>query len=70
MAIKYGRPIESRVRVVPADQDRIVVVPSTHPKCERCWHYHPSVGSIADHPGLCERCDNNLHGHGETRSFA
>jgi len=48
----------------------VKVIPSQHDKCERCWHYHPSVGSLANHPGLCERCDSNLHGHGETRSFA
>jgi len=48
----------------------VKVIPSPHNKCERCWHYHPSVGTLANHPGLCERCDSNLHGHGETRSFA
>ncbi|MGA1395907.1 MAG: isoleucine--tRNA ligase, partial [Burkholderiaceae bacterium] len=48
----------------------VKVIPSQHNKCERCWHYHPSVGTLANHPGLCERCDSNLHGHGETRSFA
>ncbi|MBC8536821.1 isoleucine--tRNA ligase [Clostridiales bacterium BX7] len=25
-------------------------------KCERCWRYLPSVGSVAEHPTLCERC--------------
>ncbi|NDA69725.1 MAG: hypothetical protein EBX63_01985, partial [Betaproteobacteria bacterium] len=49
---------------------RVVVNPSTRAKCERCWHYHPSVGSIAAHPGLCSRCDENLHGPGEIRRFA
>ena len=25
-------------------------------KCERCWHWEPEVGSIAEHPTLCNRC--------------
>jgi isoleucyl-tRNA synthetase len=25
-------------------------------KCERCWKYLPSVGTIAAHPTLCDRC--------------
>jgi isoleucyl-tRNA synthetase len=39
-------------------------------KCERCWHYAPDVGVNPAHPTLCGRCDSNLHGAGETRSFA
>ena len=25
-------------------------------KCERCWMYHPGVGTAAEHPALCPRC--------------
>jgi isoleucyl-tRNA synthetase len=25
-------------------------------KCERCWKHLPSVGSVAAHPQLCDRC--------------
>ncbi|MBI5562537.1 MAG: isoleucine--tRNA ligase [Deltaproteobacteria bacterium] len=25
-------------------------------KCERCWHYSPSVGKNANHPAVCNRC--------------
>ena len=25
-------------------------------KCERCWNYRPSVGAVAAHPTLCDRC--------------
>jgi isoleucyl-tRNA synthetase len=42
-------------------------------KCDRCWHYPDfpnQVGKDAKHPTLCSRCDSNLHGAGETRSFA
>ena len=46
------------------------VRPSAHPKCGRCWHYRPDVGSIAAHPGLCGRCVANLEGAGEARVHA
>ena len=52
------------------DRERIAASPSPHGKCDRCWHYVPSVGTIAEHPALCSRCDTNLHGDGETRSHA
>lgn len=32
------------------------VEPAAGSKCERCWLVLPSVGSHADHPGLCDRC--------------
>jgi isoleucyl-tRNA synthetase len=40
---------------------------SAEARCRRCWHHSPSVGSVAGHPGLCARCDGNLHGDGEVR---
>ena len=39
-------------------------------KCERCWHSRPEVGSVKDHPTLCNRCLNNIDGEGEDRLFA
>ncbi len=35
---------------------------SPHAKCERCWNYRPSVGRLADHPALCERCARVIEG--------
>ena len=52
------------------EQERIEVLASAHAKCERCWHYRDDVGSNDAHPGLCGRCDDNLHGAGEQRRFA
>ncbi|MCW5576206.1 MAG: isoleucine--tRNA ligase [Burkholderiales bacterium] len=46
------------------------VKPSTHAKCERCWHYRADVGHDPQHPDLCGRCTSNLYGAGEPRSFA
>jgi isoleucyl-tRNA synthetase len=39
------------------------------PKCERCWHHRPEVGSNAEHPTICGRCVDNVTGPGETRTF-
>ena len=48
----------------------VVATPSSHAKCERCWHYRADVGRNPEHPGLCGRCDDNLHGPGEARAHA
>ncbi len=29
-------------------------------KCSRCWMYQTSVGTDANHPEICERCQSNL----------
>ena len=56
---------------VASDADAaIVVTPSAHKKCERCWHYRDDVGHDAAHPELCGRCTSNLYGTGEARSAA
>ncbi len=65
--------ITSQATVVeaPRDQDcSVVVAPSPHPKCERCWHYRKDVGADAAHPKLCGRCVSNLFGAGERRRAA
>lgn len=48
----------------------VFVTPSTHKKCERCWHYRADVGSHAEHPTICGRCVSNLFGAGEARKYA
>ncbi len=62
--------IVSRVGVVPGPETRIRVSASGEQKCERCWHYHPTVGEIAEAPTLCARCYDNIFGQGESRSYA
>ncbi len=55
----------------PADSAIAVKVnPSSHAKCERCWHYRADVGHDASHPGICGRCTSNLYGSGELRTYA
>jgi isoleucyl-tRNA synthetase len=52
------------------DGMRVGVAKSEHEKCARCWHHREEVGTIEEHPELCERCVINVDGDGETRSFA
>ncbi|MDT8321362.1 MAG: isoleucine--tRNA ligase [Xanthomonadales bacterium] len=63
----------------PEDAERItldegeialVVTPSEHEKCVRCWHYRADVGSNPEHPELCGRCVENVAGAGEVRRIA
>ncbi|WPL11005.1 Isoleucine--tRNA ligase [Thiorhodovibrio litoralis] len=49
---------------------RVLVRPSPHPKCVRCWHHCADVGTHDEHPLLCGRCVENVAGGGETRQFA
>ncbi|NBW90225.1 MAG: isoleucine--tRNA ligase, partial [Gammaproteobacteria bacterium] len=48
----------------------IKVTPTTAPKCVRCWHRLPDVGTHAEHPELCGRCVSNVEGAGEERRHA
>jgi len=57
-------------RAASEAEQRIVVTPSTHTKCERCWHYRADVSSDSSHPILCSRCVSNLFGEGEARRYA
>ncbi len=49
---------------------RLRVSASELDKCERCWHRRPEVGQVAEHPGLCGRCVENVYGDGEQRRYA
>jgi len=45
----------------------MMVTPSDHEKCVRCWHYRADVGSNKEHPEICGRCVENISGAGEIR---
>ncbi len=62
--------ITSAVACEASDAPMVAVSPSPHAKCDRCWHYRADVGQDPQHPSLCNRCVDNLHGSGETRLFA
>jgi isoleucyl-tRNA synthetase len=57
---------------VPSSAEKvwIEVLPSTQPKCVRCWHLRSDVGADPRHPELCARCVVNVEGPGEERQFA
>ena len=44
------KEVEIGVKVTKADGE----------KCERCWSYSPSVGTIKLYPTLCSKCVANL----------
>lgn len=62
--------IVSKATVHEADELTISVVPSSHEKCDRCWHYRADVGTHAHHGAICGRCVDNLDGKGEERRHA
>jgi isoleucyl-tRNA synthetase len=62
--------ITSAATIARAEALAIAVEPSTHAKCERCWHYRADVGKNPAHPTLCGRCVSNLDGPGEPRTYA
>ncbi len=53
-----------------AGELEIQVTPSSHAKCDRCWHYRADVGADVEHAHICGRCVSNLFGQGEARSHA
>lgn len=57
-------------QVTSESEEAVLVTPSSHQKCERCWHYRADVGANAEHPTICGRCVSNLFGDGEARQFA
>lgn len=48
----------------------LVLTPSEHNRCDRCWHQTEEVGQDDTHPDLCNRCIDNVDGDGEQRLFA
>ncbi|MEE9331776.1 MAG: isoleucine--tRNA ligase [Methylophilaceae bacterium] len=57
-------------KVASEAEQKIVVTPSAHEKCGRCWHYRADVGANAKYATICERCVSNLFGAGTSRKHA
>ena len=54
--------IVSRVGVQAGTGElEISIAPSTHQKCERCWHWRDDIGQDETHPHICGRCVDNLN---------
>ena len=63
--------ITSSVKIIEVvAETEVIVSASPYLKCDRCWHYDESVGSIDVHPTLCTRCFSNLFEDGEHRVHA
>jgi isoleucyl-tRNA synthetase len=65
---EHDAPLDAVVTEVPGL--RLMIHPTTHAKCDRCWHRREDVNQNTDYPGLCSRCVENVAGPGETRRFA
>jgi isoleucyl-tRNA synthetase len=39
----------------------IEIAPSSHEKCERCWHLRDDIGQDPAHPHICGRCVESLN---------
>ncbi len=48
--------ILSELRLEAGTEDAAVVEKTASAKCGRCWRHRTTVGTIADHPDLCDRC--------------
>jgi len=52
--------ILSELVVQPGEVTQAKVRPASNKKCARCWRHRPGVGASAEHPELCERCQEAL----------
>jgi Isoleucyl-tRNA synthetase len=57
--------ISSACKLVLGKEEKIQVSKSKHEKCSRCWHRVEGVEA----GGHCYRCEDNMNGEGEIRSF-
>lgn len=67
--LEAAPPEAERVKL-DAGEIALVVTPSQHEKCVRCWHYCSDVGADPEHPEACLRCVENVSGAGEHRRVA
>jgi isoleucyl-tRNA synthetase len=54
--------IQSAGYKLESDKLAVGVVKADGQKCDRCWNYSTRVGTISEHPLLCERCVPALEG--------
>lgn len=52
-----------------ADGLSVVVDVLSEAKCERCWQHRSDVGQNERHSTICQRCVENIDGHGEQRLY-
>ena len=57
--------ISSGCEITCGEKEEIIVKKSNHEKCSRCWHRVEEL----DSDNICSRCNSNMNGEGEVRSF-
>ena len=62
--------IVSSCKLIQGNTLEVSIMQSPFEKCTRCWHRNDSVGKSSKHPELCSRCELNIDGAGEDRTFA
>jgi isoleucyl-tRNA synthetase len=62
--------IVSSCKLIQGNTLEVSIRQSPFEKCTRCWHRNDSVGKSSKHPELCSRCELNIDGAGEDRTFA
>ncbi|MDG2991207.1 isoleucine--tRNA ligase [Candidatus Synechococcus calcipolaris G9] len=54
--IDHPRELDTLSHCQQTDSLGIGVTDADGQKCDRCWNYSEQVGTVADHPLICERC--------------
>ena len=57
--------IASKCTLKEGKKEKIKIKASSYEKCSRCWHREEQLNP----EGICGRCEGNISGDGETRSF-
>jgi isoleucyl-tRNA synthetase len=62
VVMEAGAPVDAtgETHTCPSKDMDILVKKASGEKCQRCWHYSPSVGKDPAHTGICERCSSAL----------
>jgi isoleucyl-tRNA synthetase len=54
--VELADALDDGAHVATSDHLGVSVSPARGAKCSRCWNYSEQVGTDAEHPELCERC--------------
>ena len=58
--VDSAEPLHDLTHKSLSDDLSVGMVKAEGHKCDRCWNYSPWVGSLLDHPSLCDRCADTL----------
>ena len=57
---KLGEAPENAADSEYFENIKLIVEDAPGHKCERCWMYSETVGSVEEHPSICLRCYSNI----------